>query len=165
MEHTLEASSFTPMQLQSVHPGIVSVWRLNHLLLGGPIVLALLVATLWTGWFVAAPVVAILGGLFAWWSWWWSMQRFERLRFGVDETGIRIERGVWWRSIVALPRARIQHSDVTQGPLQRRYGVATLSFFTAGSVHTHVGLPGLAHADAVALRDALVGMIEGGSGV
>lgn len=153
------------MQLQSVHPGIISVWRIRHLILGLLAMLPLLVAAISNGRFVAASVIVILAGLSAWWSRWWSMRRFQRLRFGIDETGIRIEKGVWWRSIIALPRARIQHSDVSQGPLQRRHGIATLTFFTAGSVHTRVVLPGLAHADAVALRDALVGMKEDGSGV
>ena len=89
---------------------------------------------------------------------------YEALEFGVDEHGITIQRGIFWRSRISLPRVRVQHSDVSQGPLQRRFGVATLKLYTAGSRYTKIELPGLAHEDALALRDALIA--EGGeSGV
>lgn len=81
---------------------------------------------------------------------------YRTLRYGVDDHGITIDRGVFWRSRIALPRIRVQHSDVSQGPLQRRYGVATLKLYTAGSRYTKIELPGLAHDDAMALRDALI---------
>ena len=62
---------------------------------------------------------------------------------------------MFWRTQSALPRVRIQHTDVSQGPLQRRYGVATLKLYTAGSRFTRTDLPGIEYADAVALRDRL----------
>ena len=96
--------------------------------------------------------------------WFWPEAYFRRLRFGIDAAGIAIERGILWRSRIALPRARIQHTDVSQGPLQRRFGVGTLKLYTAGSRHTKIELPGLAHADALALRDALLAK-SGDSGV
>jgi uncharacterized protein len=74
----------------------------------------------------------------------------------VDEQGIVIQRGIFWRSRIALPRVRVQHSDVSQGPLQRRFGVATLKLYTAGSRYTKIELPGLAHDEALALRDTLI---------
>jgi membrane protein YdbS with pleckstrin-like domain len=154
------------MQLQLVDPRILSVWRLRLVVSVATLTLAGLVWWLLSGWKWWIVPVAIIAAVVLWaiWCWWWLGRRYRSLRFGIDEAGIRIERGVWWRSIVALPRARIQHSDVIQGPLQRRYGVATLTFFTAGSVYTQVSLPGLAHGDAIAVRDSLVGMTEG-SGV
>jgi uncharacterized protein len=87
---------------------------------------------------------------------------YRALQFGIDAHGITIERGIWWRSHIALPRVRVQHSDVSQGPLQRRYGVATLKLYTAGSRYTKIELPGLGHHDAIALRDAL--LASGGDG-
>ena len=90
---------------------------------------------------------------------------YEALDYEVDATGISIRSGVVWRSHVSLPRVRIQHTDVSQGPLQRRYGVATLKLYTAGSRYTRIDLPGLAHADAIALRDALIARVGAGSGV
>lgn len=74
-----------------------------------------------------------------------------------EADGLRVERGVIWRSIVFVPDARIQHTEVNQGPLDRRWGMARLSVYTAATHYGAIAAPGLHHADAVALRDALVG--------
>ena len=90
--------------------------------------------------------------------------QYRHLRYAVDEAGIAIESGVLWRSRVSLPRVRIQHTDVSQGPLQRHYGVGTLKLYTAGSRFTRIELPGLAHDEAETLRNALLAR-GGDSGV
>lgn len=111
---------------------------------------------------VAASIglaVIALGLLFAWY---WPLARYRRLTYGVDELGLMIQEGVWWRVQIALPRVRIQHSDVSQGPLQRRYGLATLKLYTAGSRFTKVELEGLRHEEAIALRDTLLSRSHAG---
>ena len=54
-----------------------------------------------------------------------------------------------------MPRSRVQHTDVSQGPLERHYGLGTLVVYTAGTDHARVSLPGLAHEVAIQLRDDL----------
>lgn len=103
---------------------------------------------------VTASFAVALLGLAA--AWWWPPVRYRRLTYAIDEFGLVIQEGVLWRSQTVLPRVRIQHSDVSQGPLQRRYGIATLKLYTAGSRYTKVELPGLNHDDALALRDSLL---------
>ncbi len=60
-----------------------------------------------------------------------------------------------WQIVTHVPRSRVQHTDVSQGPLERRYGLGTLVVYTAGTNHARVALPGLAHEVARALRDEL----------
>lgn len=86
---------------------------------------------------------------------WYPAARYRHLRYAVDGTGIMIRDGIFWRAQAALAKVRIQHTDVSQGPLQRHYGIATLKLYTAGSRFTKTELPGLAHATAIALRDEL----------
>ena len=74
----------------------------------------------------------------------------------LDGQGIEIARGVICRSIVHVPVSRVQHTDVSQGPLQRRYGLGTLTIYTAGTEYARVNLHGLAHARALAIRDLLL---------
>jgi len=155
------------MQLSHVDPAIIGVWRWQAAATALFLTLVAIgfSAPLLMAWPMLAalvpPLVAIVGVAL---SWWWPPLSYQHLRFGVDDTGIAIESGVIWRSRIALPRVRIQHTDVSQGPLQRRYGVGTLKLYTAGSRHTRIELPGLAYDDAIALRDAL--LAEGsGSGV
>lgn len=86
----------------------------------------------------------------------WPAIEHRHSRYRVDEELIQIEHGVFWRSSIAVPRSRVQHLDVAQGPLQRRHGLATLFIYTAGTEYSQVSLPGLSHEVAQSLRDALL---------
>jgi len=144
------------METQHVSPGAIGAWRSQAVV--GTVAAALAAAVFllsqpdFGGSLLAIALITL--ALAA--SWVWPPLYYRHLRYGVDATGIVIERGVLWRSRIALPRVRIQHTDVSQGPLQRRFGVGTLKLYTAGSRHTMIVLPGLDHADAIALRDALL---------
>jgi membrane protein YdbS with pleckstrin-like domain len=50
----------------------------------------------------------------------------------------------------------VQHTDVHSGPLDRRWGLADLTVFTAGTEAAAIRLPGLPVERALALRDALL---------
>ena len=151
------------METAQVDRAVISVWRWQG-------VLATSITAVWAFGLVIrfgapgllAPLLVVAAGMTLRWA--WPAAYYRRLRFGIDETGIAIERGIFWRSRIAVPRVRIQHTDVSQGPLQRRFGVGTLKLYTAGSRYTKIELPGLAHAQALALRDALLAE-SGGSGV
>lgn len=151
------------MQLSHVDSGIIGVWRWHAAITTLFITVAAAIFSLSAGilW-PLPPVIVLSGGALLIWC--WPPLAHRHLRFGVDETGIAIESGVIFRSRIALPRIRIQHTDVSQGPLERHYGIGTLKLYTAGSRHTRIELPGLQHEEAIALRDAL--LAEGtGSGV
>lgn len=151
------------MQLSHVDPAIIGVWRWHTafvalFLTAAATVFSLSMPVFWP---LAPVLIASGGGLLVWR---WPPLSYRHLRFGIDDTGIAIESGVIWRSRIALPRVRIQHTDVSQGPLERRYGIGTLKLYTAGSRYTKIELPGLNHEEAIALRDALLAE-GGGSGV
>ncbi|MCH2183254.1 MAG: PH domain-containing protein [Mariniblastus sp.] len=74
----------------------------------------------------------------------------------LNEDGLEIRRGVFWRHQISVPRARVQHADVSQGPLQRQYGIARLTVHTAGTLNASVVLNGLTHSMAIELRNQLV---------
>lgn len=74
----------------------------------------------------------------------------------LDDDGLEYEHGWKWRHHVSVPRSRIQHTDVTQGPYERRFGLATLVVYTAGTEHASISIEGLSHETALALRDALL---------
>ena len=144
------------MTLHFVDRATISVWRYAAVAITLVMTIGAVAVSLAEGRYLwpALPVAIVLvGGAL---SWFWPPAVYRHLRFGVDGDGIVIQRGVWFRSHIALPRVRIQHTDVSQGPLQRRFGVGTLKFYTAGSLHTKIELPGLAHGEAIELRDALL---------
>jgi hypothetical protein len=95
-------------------------------------------------------------GLFVWLALRWPAIDYRHWRYRLDEDGIEIWSGVVWRDAVVVPRSRVQHIDVSQGPIERSYGLATLSIHTAGTQYSKVDLPGLDHGVALTVRDALL---------
>jgi len=115
---------------------------------------ALVAALLAVGWLVLNAAITSL-------SFFWPPLRFRHTSYRVDARGIRIRRGVVWRSEISVPRSRVQHTDVSRGPVERGFGLASLTIHTAGTEHATVSLSGLAVDTANAIRNFL---IEGGAG-
>ena len=92
----------------------------------------------------------------AWLAWLYANASYRHARFALTDDGLRIRRGVFWRSEILVPRSRVQHTDLNRGPIDRHFGLATLKVYTAGTKLASVALSGLPDARAVELRDALV---------
>jgi membrane protein YdbS with pleckstrin-like domain len=101
-------------------------------------------------------VWAILTAAHAAWHQYRPVLAYRHSSFRLDAQGIEIRRGIFFRSVITVPRSRVQHTDVSQGPFERRHGLGTLQIFTAGVMHAHVPLAGLAHERALEIRDALL---------
>ena len=82
-------------------------------------------------------------------------RRYARWGYAMDGEDLRIAHGVWTRTETLVPLGRVQHLDVSQGPLERGFGVCRLVVHTAGTMHSRVVLPGLARATAEAMRDEI----------
>ncbi|HKS06339.1 MAG TPA: PH domain-containing protein [Gemmatimonadaceae bacterium] len=100
--------------------------------------------------YVAAFLVWTAFGFFR------GVRRWQYTSWMLDDFGLRIRRGWLFKSETLVPRARVQHLDIDRGPLERRYGLATLTLYTAGTGHSTIVHSGLAEADATSLRDALI---------
>ncbi len=94
--------------------------------------------------------------LLAWLAQVWPAIEYKRFSYALDAEHIEIRRGVIWRTVTSVPKSRVQHIDVAQGPLERKHGLATLSIYTAGTEFARVDLPGLTYARAVDIRDRLL---------
>lgn len=105
---------------------------------------------------VAAGLAVLAGALVQ------PLLNHSRTSYRVDEDGLQIRRGVLWRSHVFVPRSRIQHTDVAQGPMQRMFDLGTLMVFTAGSKHSRTRLRGILLKEARRLRDDLTDRGDGG---
>jgi uncharacterized protein len=89
------------------------------------------------------PVWAIVIAAFAWQLQRWPAIAYRFSSYRIDEAGIEIRQGVYWRTLTNVPRSRVQHTDVSQGPFERRFGLGTLVIYTAGTAHSRVNLSGL----------------------
>ena len=152
IEHRLDPSW---VDLQRVVGWIVCA-VLAPLLLIGVLIVAFLPS-------VSLDVKALLGVawfaivlLLMWLAQRWPAIEYKYFRYSVDADGIMIRAGVVWRRVISVPRTRVQHIDVAQGPIDRRYGLASLSIYTAGTDFAKVDLPGLSYGRAIEIRDHLL---------
>lgn len=110
------------------------------------------------GWvlYLVAGVGFLLVALLFWFSFYWPRLSHRKTLYRLDETGLLIRRGVFFRHRISVPTARVQHADVSQGPFQRQFDLGTLTVHTAGTSNASVELDGLQHGVALQLRDQIV---------
>jgi uncharacterized protein len=136
-----------------VSPRLATVRRIGLLAVGLPLG-ALLVVLLWLvhAWFGVLAGLAVLLGL----AWTWAVVGRTVRSWGYAERAddLLVTRGVLRRQLVVVPYGRMQFVDVTAGPLDRRFGLATVQLHTAAAA-TDASIPGLVPAEAARLRDRL----------
>lgn len=86
--------------------------------------------------------------------------RWRRWGYAFTERELHVASGWLTRVHTVVPVSRVQHIDVSQGPIERSAGVATLSLHTAGTEGSLVVLPGIRRERAEEIRDAIRGRIS-----
>ena len=107
---------------------------------------------------LVAGLLAVVGGLAAWWL---PRANYRHWRYLVAEDALELRHGVVRRIHSAIPYFRVQHIDVAQGPVERAVGLARLVVHTA-SAGTDATIPGIAAGDAEGLRRLI--LTRAGSG-
>ena len=87
---------------------------------------------------------------------WHARDLFTSWRWALRPDDVVARYGVVWRVIRSIPRVRVQHVDVRSGPVDRALGLVEVSLHVAGSAGPVLTIPGLAPAEAEALREALL---------
>ncbi len=103
---------------------------------------------------IAALIIATYWVIFV------PARKYARWGYRMSSDRLRVVRGYLFYSDTIVPFSRVQHIDVEQGPIQRSYGLATLTVHTAGNYNNTVSLPGLLHSDALGMRDAISSHIK-----
>jgi len=85
-----------------------------------------------------------------------AFNRWRNTFWRLDDEALYVRRGKTWFKQICLPRSRVQHLDFERGPIERRYGLATLVVHTAGTHERALRQAGLLLVDAEYLRDVLV---------
>lgn len=149
---------------QSLDPNLKHMWRIfdgsvswlvgTGLAAGGCIIVYFKAPEMWfmPAW-ICAAVISLLLFIHALC---WPMVSYRHRSYRVDNQGLEIRRGVFWKTSLYVPRSRVQHTDVNQGPIERYFGLSHLVIHTAGTSNASVTLEGLAKEIAVELRDHLV---------
>ena len=82
------------------------------------------------------------------------LRRFRAWGYAERAEDLLVRRGVLVRRLSVVPYGRMQFVDVVAGPLERRWGLATVRLHTAAAA-SDARVPGLPSAEAERLRDRL----------
>jgi hypothetical protein len=161
-DREIEAVGGALAALQPVEPGYRHVLRARLLLLWAPIVIAAFIlagvmvenqsaagAPLYWLTFLGPVLIAVIVVVVA------PDRIYRRLRYGLTERLLQVVRGWLFHTDTVVPFVRVQHLDVTRGPLDKMFGTATLVVHTAGTRNSIVTIPGLAPDRAAEIRDII----------
>ena len=153
------SDQFWPLDPQNIRVERISGLIFSTVVMTGCIIgLVVLFLSIGIGviWISAAGGAILLTILVFVLSYAWPSIDHRHASWRLDEEGLEIRRGVFWRHLITIPLGRVQHADVSQGPLQRPFQLGTLTIHTAGTQNASVELKGLAHSTAIELRDEIV---------
>ena len=85
-------------------------------------------------------------------GWWVEVRSFRSKGFAIRERDIIYRTGWILRETSTCPFNRIQHCSVSSGPIDRKYGLATLRVYTAGS-EGDLKIPGLPEQQAFSIKE------------
>lgn len=80
--------------------------------------------------------------------------------YAIREKDVISQRGWIMRTVKISPNNRIQNCSVQSGPLERKYGLASLIIYTAGSDQADMRIPGLMQEEAERLRHYILQKIH-----
>jgi uncharacterized protein len=144
-----------------VSPKLATLRRLLNIGAGAVLLAALTVlAAMASTW--AAVTVAVLGVGALGWGWVVVGRSVRSWGYAERADDLLVTRGVLNRQLVVVPYGRMQFVDVTAGPLDRRFGLATVQLHTAAAA-SDAQIPGLVPAEAARLRDRLAARGEAGA--
>lgn len=152
----------TDIEYLRVNPSYVTQLRIDALINWGAILVATLIFSyfidtpwVWFSLSAAAAVVLVLLILLTL----WAPRRYRLTGYLVRGDDIQYRTGALWRRQTAVPVNRIQHVEITQGPIERMLGLARLIIYTAGGSGSDLAVPGLPAGTAEHLREQVLGMV------
>ena len=86
-------------------------------------------------------------------------RRVRAWRYQERDDDLLVGRGVLFRRLSVVPYGRMQYVEVTAGPIERLFGLATVKMHTAAFA-SDARIPGLEPAEAARLRDPLAALGE-----
>lgn len=89
-------------------------------------------------------------------SQWFIERAYQNNRFLLGDNDLSVSKGVFWKTWRFISRNRVQHVDITAGPIARALGIVQISIFVGGMAHAAATIHGLTEERAERLRHSLV---------
>jgi membrane protein YdbS with pleckstrin-like domain len=122
-------------------------WTIFFLILLVPVIVLTIAAVPVVNYIAAGLWIMVVGfALIA------EFQSFPRRGYLLRERDISYRKGWIYRESISIPYNRIQHSEVSQGPMERAMKLSTLKVFTAGGSGSDLSIHGLEPDQAERLK-------------
>ena len=92
-------------------------------------------------------------------GWFVERGRYRSWGYAERDEDLVVRRGLMFHRLTVVPFGRMQFVDVTAGPVDRIFDLATVQLHTAAAA-TDARVPGLRSTDAALLRDRLAALGE-----
>jgi membrane protein YdbS with pleckstrin-like domain len=107
------------------------------------------------GWLAGMAAVLLLGV----WRATVAVRAVRAWGYAERDNDLMVRHGLLVRRLSIVPYARMQYVDVTAGPIERAFGLATVQLHTAAAA-SDAQVPGLPPEEAARLRDRLTALGE-----
>ncbi|MGA7987689.1 MAG: PH domain-containing protein [Candidatus Dormiibacterota bacterium] len=144
---------FSSTALRRLSPRFWLARQTQLALFWGPVFIVALVVALLVR-VPASPLLPIAVALIAAVAWLVERGRYRSWGYAERDDDLIVTRGLLFRRVSVVPYGRMQFIDVTAGPIDRAFGLATVQLHTAAAA-SDARIPGLVRVDADALRDRL----------
>ncbi|PID01249.1 MULTISPECIES: PH domain-containing protein [unclassified Sporosarcina] len=105
----------------------------------------------WSNWIMFAVAVVVLVNAYLS-IYLFPKIRWQRWRYEVREAEIELQHGLFIVNRTLIPMVRVQHVDTAEGPILRKYGLASITISTAATNHS---IPALVTEEADELRNRI----------
>ena len=123
----------------------------------GMLIAFLVMSAIWIIPLIVFPPLAIL--TFSFWLLLLVVRLLEETKgfkvrgYVLRENDITYKKGLFRFTIITIPFNRVQHTEITQGPIARAFKLSTLNIYTAGGSTSDLKLSGLEPETAQRLKD------------
>jgi len=111
-------------------------------------------------WWLWMLIILVLGSTLVFFFRWLIRKRFEVEGFALRQRDVIHKYGYLWRGQTVVPFSRVQHVEITQGPIAKRFGLGTIRIFTAGGSSSDLNISGIEMEEAHRIKSFIVQKAE-----
>lgn len=111
---------------------------------------SVLLQTLYLGIFLSTWILFSVSNLML------SYYSHEKAGYALRERDVLCKSGIFFQEVQAVPFSRIQHCELSQGPLERYFRLSSVSVFTAGGSSSDMEIQGLSREKAILLKNYIL---------
>lgn len=78
---------------------------------------------------------------------------YRKRSYALRERDLTYKKGWIFSSMITIPFNRIQHTEISRGPIERKFELSTLKIYTAGGSTSDLSIPGLESEEAEQLKE------------